>query len=147
MEEQPEELQPDDVDGEPSSEDASPQSRPVERQAHRRARDLPVDQRALNIVGIAQARDYLRAGRAATTNLGRPCPSCGSVVTHVAPDDPDLIVICAGCGTVSRNVSPEQLGLDEPPTEDQTPTQPDEDELQRSVDRHPANRSRARRQN
>jgi hypothetical protein len=47
-------------------EDAPVEAPDDELEARRRAQQLPVDQQALNIIGLAQARERLRASRAGT---------------------------------------------------------------------------------
>jgi hypothetical protein len=56
-----------------------------ELEARRRAQLLPVDQRALNILGVEAARMAVVRQRAAGYRAGRPCPRCGSDVSDVRP--------------------------------------------------------------
>lgn len=104
-----------------SARDPSPHPReaePEELQARRRAQQLPVDQRALNVIGLAQARAALEAGRTARIKVERSCRDCGSDIADVTPNRQHYSAWCADCQTFSHHVSRTYLGLARRPVSD-----------------------------
>jgi 5-methylcytosine-specific restriction endonuclease McrA len=95
-----------------------------ELEARRRARHLPVDQAALNLIGVAQARIELAAGRAATFRVGRSCRSCGSDIATVRPSGQHLSAWCAVCRAFSYHLPRTEVGLATRPVSDVRPRLP-----------------------
>jgi hypothetical protein len=91
-----------------------------ELEARRDAQRLPVDQQALNVLGIAQARIELEAGRAAKLRVERPCRSCGSNIAVVRPGQ-HLSAWCAACRAFSYHLPRAEVGLATRPVTDVRP--------------------------
>jgi len=91
-----------------------------ELEARRDAQRLPVDQQALNLLGIAQARLELEAGRAAKLRVERPCRSCGSNIAVVRPGQ-HLSAWCATCQAFSYHLPRAEVGLATRPVTDVRP--------------------------
>lgn len=89
--------------------------------ARREEQRLPVEQRALGILGVAAARDELAAGRKARFNAERRCRRCGSDVVDVDPKGQHLSARCAECGTFSYNMPRYEVGLAPRPVTDVRP--------------------------
>jgi hypothetical protein len=99
----------DNADGEtpPLVREASPD----EIEERRRAAQLPIDQQALNVLGIAQARDQLTQGRAATVKIDPPCRHCGASVADVRPSGQHLSAWCRSCDRFTHHVPRTSFGL------------------------------------
>jgi hypothetical protein len=95
-----------------------PDEGPAGEEAPARSPTLPVDQVALNIVGIEQARIQLQEGRAANLQVQRRCGTCGSDIVTVEQKGQHLEARCAACGAFSYNVPRSEVGLATRPVSD-----------------------------
>lgn len=127
-------------EGQGHGEDSAQPADELAARRHAKQQSLPIDQRALNIIGLAQARTYLQAGRAATLKVGRRCRSCGSDIADVEPNGPHLTATCAECGEYSYNVPRKELGL---PRRGVSDPPPDQSPRRQASTRHPSARVRA----
>jgi ribosomal protein S14 len=73
-----------------------------------------------NLLGLAQARLELEAGRAAKLRVKRPCRSCGSNIAVVRPGQ-HLSAWCATCQAFSYHLPRAEVGLATRPVTDVRP--------------------------